>query len=163
MHLGLARWQPAATDVDPGDLLRLSERADRLGLDSIWFNEYHFRRSGLPQRVGLWPIVRQSTIRCRPPRSSPNWTQNAGVDCPTWLRARSRGTRVLRRHAGSPENCIHQLQNLARTTGITHVRCVFIGNGELTPSATLGAMELFAAEVLPACRAINRSVTHSHA
>ncbi|MBV9356393.1 MAG: LLM class flavin-dependent oxidoreductase [Chloroflexi bacterium] len=48
MHLGLSGWQREALNGNPRQLLDLFEHADRLGFDSIWFNEYHFRRKDLP-------------------------------------------------------------------------------------------------------------------
>jgi alkanesulfonate monooxygenase SsuD/methylene tetrahydromethanopterin reductase-like flavin-dependent oxidoreductase (luciferase family) len=55
--------------------------------------------------------------------------------------------------AGDPQACLDQLAALARS-GITHLRLVFNGNGELSNDQALGAMQLFAREVLPGCRAL---------
>ncbi|MCC7368398.1 MAG: LLM class flavin-dependent oxidoreductase [Chloroflexi bacterium] len=48
MHIGLSGWQREAAGDDHQGLLRLFQRADTLGFDSVWLAEYHFRRSGLP-------------------------------------------------------------------------------------------------------------------
>jgi alkanesulfonate monooxygenase SsuD/methylene tetrahydromethanopterin reductase-like flavin-dependent oxidoreductase (luciferase family) len=48
MHIGLAGWQGDATGGDHRAFLALFEQADRLGFDSVWFNEFHFRRQDLP-------------------------------------------------------------------------------------------------------------------
>ncbi|PWK65699.1 LLM class flavin-dependent oxidoreductase [Aminobacter sp. AP02] len=51
--------------------------------------------------------------------------------------------------AGSPEDCVAQLNALAESTGIEAVRLVFNGNGILDMQAAIADMELFAGEVLP--------------
>ena len=55
---------------------------------------------------------------------------------------------------GDPTSCARQIEDLARRTGIGHLRCVFNGNGALDRETTLAGLELFAREVLPACRKI---------
>jgi hypothetical protein len=50
-----------------------------------------------------------------------------------------------------PPACLEQLADLARR-GVRSVRLVFNGNGEWSPRETQAGMELFAREVLPACR-----------
>jgi alkanesulfonate monooxygenase SsuD/methylene tetrahydromethanopterin reductase-like flavin-dependent oxidoreductase (luciferase family) len=58
--------------------------------------------------------------------------------------------------AGTPGECVRQLEALARELGTFHVRCVFNGNGVLSDAETLAGMELFAKEALPTCRAIGK-------
>jgi alkanesulfonate monooxygenase SsuD/methylene tetrahydromethanopterin reductase-like flavin-dependent oxidoreductase (luciferase family) len=48
MRIDLAGWTREATLGDHREFLRLFEHADRLGFDGVWFNEFHFRREGLP-------------------------------------------------------------------------------------------------------------------
>jgi len=48
MRIDLAGWTREATLGDHQDFLGLFERADALGFDGVWFNEFHFRREGLP-------------------------------------------------------------------------------------------------------------------
>jgi alkanesulfonate monooxygenase SsuD/methylene tetrahydromethanopterin reductase-like flavin-dependent oxidoreductase (luciferase family) len=55
---------------------------------------------------------------------------------------------------GDPDACIAEIQRLAREVGTGHLRCTFNALGGLDRATTLHQMELFAAEVLPACRAI---------
>jgi alkanesulfonate monooxygenase SsuD/methylene tetrahydromethanopterin reductase-like flavin-dependent oxidoreductase (luciferase family) len=55
---------------------------------------------------------------------------------------------------GSPETCLREIERVVRTVGTGHLRCVFNALGGLDRAATLAGMELFAQEVLPACRAI---------
>jgi alkanesulfonate monooxygenase SsuD/methylene tetrahydromethanopterin reductase-like flavin-dependent oxidoreductase (luciferase family) len=56
--------------------------------------------------------------------------------------------------AGAPERCVEQIGRLVAETGIGHLRCVFNGNGGLDRETTLAGMDLFAHDVLPACRHI---------
>ena len=67
MHLGLTGWQREALNGDPREYLDLFEYADRLGFDSIWFNEYHFRRTDLayPSAIALAASVIARTERMR--------------------------------------------------------------------------------------------------
>jgi alkanesulfonate monooxygenase SsuD/methylene tetrahydromethanopterin reductase-like flavin-dependent oxidoreductase (luciferase family) len=89
-----------------------------------------------------------------PPSGSCRFAVERGDD-PDALEPRSLETFLAEQAiAGGPEQCIQQLQLLATSTGMSHVRCVFNGNGVVSPDATRGGMELFAAEVLPACPAI---------
>ncbi|HZO27447.1 MAG TPA: LLM class flavin-dependent oxidoreductase [Chloroflexota bacterium] len=55
---------------------------------------------------------------------------------------------------GTPDACIVEIERLAREVGTGHLRCVFNALGALDRATTLAQMELFAEEVLPACRAI---------
>jgi alkanesulfonate monooxygenase SsuD/methylene tetrahydromethanopterin reductase-like flavin-dependent oxidoreductase (luciferase family) len=48
MHIGLTGGQREAIVGDHRELLGLFQEADRLGFDSLWLAEYHFRRTGLP-------------------------------------------------------------------------------------------------------------------
>lgn len=48
MRIDLAGWTREATLGDHQEFLGLFERADRLGFDGVWFNEFHFRRTALP-------------------------------------------------------------------------------------------------------------------
>jgi len=48
MHIGLTGWAKQGTLGTQHEFLRLFERADILGYDSIWLNEFHFMRMGLP-------------------------------------------------------------------------------------------------------------------
>lgn len=48
MRIDLAGWTREATLGDHREFLRIFERADRLGFDGVWFNEFHFRRESLP-------------------------------------------------------------------------------------------------------------------
>ena len=48
MRIDLAGWTREATLGDHREFLRIFERADQLGFDGVWFNEFHFRREGLP-------------------------------------------------------------------------------------------------------------------
>lgn len=59
--------------------------------------------------------------------------------------------------AGDPHACIRQLEALARDPGVGHVRAVFNGNGVLDDETALRGMEIFAREVLPACRTLERT------
>ncbi len=54
---------------------------------------------------------------------------------------------------GTPDACILEVERLAREVGTGHLRCVFNALGGLDRATTLAQMELFAQEVLPACRA----------
>ncbi|MDR7222202.1 LLM class flavin-dependent oxidoreductase [Aminobacter aminovorans] len=54
--------------------------------------------------------------------------------------------------AGSPDDCVTQLEALATSTGIDAVRLVFNGNGIVDMPAATADMELFGREVLPALR-----------
>jgi alkanesulfonate monooxygenase SsuD/methylene tetrahydromethanopterin reductase-like flavin-dependent oxidoreductase (luciferase family) len=67
MHLGLTGWQREALNGDPRQYLDLFEAADRLGFDSIWFNEYHFRRADLqyPSAIALAASAIARTQRMR--------------------------------------------------------------------------------------------------
>jgi alkanesulfonate monooxygenase SsuD/methylene tetrahydromethanopterin reductase-like flavin-dependent oxidoreductase (luciferase family) len=67
MHLGLTGWQREALNGDPRQYLDLFEEADQLGFDSIWFNEYHFRRTDLryPSAIALAASVIARTQRMR--------------------------------------------------------------------------------------------------
>jgi alkanesulfonate monooxygenase SsuD/methylene tetrahydromethanopterin reductase-like flavin-dependent oxidoreductase (luciferase family) len=67
VHLGLTGWQREALNGDPRQFLDLFEDADRLGFDSIWFNEYHFRRTNLayPSAIALAASVIARTERLR--------------------------------------------------------------------------------------------------
>jgi alkanesulfonate monooxygenase SsuD/methylene tetrahydromethanopterin reductase-like flavin-dependent oxidoreductase (luciferase family) len=58
---------------------------------------------------------------------------------------------------GGPGRCIEQIADLIGRTGISHLRCVFSGNGVLDRDTTLEGLALFAREVLPACREIESS------
>jgi alkanesulfonate monooxygenase SsuD/methylene tetrahydromethanopterin reductase-like flavin-dependent oxidoreductase (luciferase family) len=53
---------------------------------------------------------------------------------------------------GTSEECIAQIRQLAAASGITHLRCIFNGNGVLSNEKALAGMSLFAQEVLPALR-----------
>lgn len=53
--------------------------------------------------------------------------------------------------AGDPQACIDHITALAHQ-GVTHLRLVFNGSGVLDDQTALRRMELFAREVLPACR-----------
>jgi alkanesulfonate monooxygenase SsuD/methylene tetrahydromethanopterin reductase-like flavin-dependent oxidoreductase (luciferase family) len=53
--------------------------------------------------------------------------------------------------SGDPDACIQQLAAMARQ-GVTHLRLVFNGTGVYDNRTVLRRMELFAREVLPACR-----------
>lgn len=55
---------------------------------------------------------------------------------------------------GDPGACIAEIERLAREVGTGHLRCTFNALGGLDRATTLAQMELFAAEVLPACRVI---------
>ena len=55
---------------------------------------------------------------------------------------------------GDAEACIVEIERLAREVGTGHLRCTFNALGGLDRATTLAQMTLFAAEVLPACRAI---------
>ena len=55
---------------------------------------------------------------------------------------------------GTPDACIMEIERLAREVGTGHLRCVFNALGGLDRATTLAQMELFAAEVVPACREI---------
>jgi alkanesulfonate monooxygenase SsuD/methylene tetrahydromethanopterin reductase-like flavin-dependent oxidoreductase (luciferase family) len=55
---------------------------------------------------------------------------------------------------GDPDACIREIERLAREVGTGHLRCTFNALGGLDRPTTLAQMELFAAEVLPACRQI---------
>jgi alkanesulfonate monooxygenase SsuD/methylene tetrahydromethanopterin reductase-like flavin-dependent oxidoreductase (luciferase family) len=57
---------------------------------------------------------------------------------------------------GGPDRCLEQMRRLVVDTGISHLRCVFNGNGALAPEAALAGMELFAREAMSAARAIPR-------
>ncbi|MFN8632339.1 MAG: LLM class flavin-dependent oxidoreductase [Chloroflexota bacterium] len=59
---------------------------------------------------------------------------------------------------GSPDECVSEIARLVREVGTGHLRCVFNALGGLDRATTLAQMELFAAEVLPACRAIGPTV-----
>ena len=48
MRIGLAGWLRDSAGGDHQVFLRLFERADELGFDSTWFNEFHFNRTDLP-------------------------------------------------------------------------------------------------------------------
>jgi alkanesulfonate monooxygenase SsuD/methylene tetrahydromethanopterin reductase-like flavin-dependent oxidoreductase (luciferase family) len=53
--------------------------------------------------------------------------------------------------AGTPEQCIAQIERLVEDPGAGHLRAVFNGNGVLDDETALRGMELFAREVLPVC------------
>ena len=55
--------------------------------------------------------------------------------------------------AGDPAACLDQLRALA-ARGVTALRLVFNGNGEVGPAQARAGMELFARELLPLCRAL---------
>jgi alkanesulfonate monooxygenase SsuD/methylene tetrahydromethanopterin reductase-like flavin-dependent oxidoreductase (luciferase family) len=55
--------------------------------------------------------------------------------------------------AGDPQACSDQLTALAGR-GVTELRLVFNGNGEVSPRQAREEMELFARELLPHCRAL---------
>lgn len=59
---------------------------------------------------------------------------------------------------GSPDSCVREIERLAREVGTGHLRCVFNALGGLDRATTLDQMRLFAAEVLPAARAIRGDV-----
>jgi alkanesulfonate monooxygenase SsuD/methylene tetrahydromethanopterin reductase-like flavin-dependent oxidoreductase (luciferase family) len=83
-----------------------------------------------------------------------NFARQRGQD-PDALERRSR-ERFLAEQAiaGTPEECIAQIQNLALAQRCSHLRCIFNGGGELDLPATLAGITLFGREVLPACQAI---------
>lgn len=62
--------------------------------------------------------------------------------------------------AGTPDECIAQIQEIARTIGTTHLRGVFNGNGVLDDNTALHDMALFAQDVLPAVRELSKSPEH---
>jgi alkanesulfonate monooxygenase SsuD/methylene tetrahydromethanopterin reductase-like flavin-dependent oxidoreductase (luciferase family) len=62
---------------------------------------------------------------------------------------------------GDPDDCIRQLQNLAKSTGMHHVRCMFNGTGIIPLDVTRRAMALFAGEVLPVCRTFSAGSVRS--
>ena len=51
--------------------------------------------------------------------------------------------------AGTPEQCIEQIEALRARLGVSSLRCVFNGNGSLDNETAVAAMTLFAGEVLP--------------
>ena len=55
---------------------------------------------------------------------------------------------------GIPDDCILEIERLAREVGVGHLRCVFNAVGGLDRVTTLAPMMLFSEEVLPACRGI---------
>jgi alkanesulfonate monooxygenase SsuD/methylene tetrahydromethanopterin reductase-like flavin-dependent oxidoreductase (luciferase family) len=69
---------------------------------------------------------------------------------------RAARARLIRDQAivGDPDACVAEIGRLAREVGTGHLRLVFNALGGLDRPATVRQMELFAAEVLPACRAI---------
>jgi alkanesulfonate monooxygenase SsuD/methylene tetrahydromethanopterin reductase-like flavin-dependent oxidoreductase (luciferase family) len=58
---------------------------------------------------------------------------------------------------GGPDACIAEIARLAHQVGTGHLRLVFNALGGLDWPTTLRQMELFAAEVLPVCQAIEPS------
>ena len=50
---------------------------------------------------------------------------------------------------GAPDDCIAQIQAVVQRLGVGHLRCTFNGTGAIPRDAALGAMGLFAREVLP--------------
>ena len=64
---------------------------------------------------------------------------------------------LLRRQAivGSPDECIEQIQRIAREIGTGHLRLTPNALGGLDRPTTVAQIELFGREVLPACRDIN--------
>ncbi|MBI2760377.1 MAG: LLM class flavin-dependent oxidoreductase [Chloroflexi bacterium] len=80
---------------------------------------------------------------------------------PDALPVRPRG-QVLREQviAGTPDACIRRITELADEPGTGHLRCVFNGNGVLENDTALRAMNLFARDVLPACREIVPALAH---
>ncbi|AHB47686.1 luciferase [Hyphomicrobium nitrativorans NL23] len=55
---------------------------------------------------------------------------------------------------GDPESCFAQIADLRRRMGIAALRCVFNGNGVLSPPLSMEQMRLFSQEVLPCLRDI---------
>ena len=53
---------------------------------------------------------------------------------------------------GDPESCFQQIADLRRRMGIAALRCVFNGNGVLSPPVSMEQMRLFSREVLPRLR-----------
>jgi alkanesulfonate monooxygenase SsuD/methylene tetrahydromethanopterin reductase-like flavin-dependent oxidoreductase (luciferase family) len=80
----------------------------------------------------------------------------APVDVDDGEAVRVARTNLIRQQAivGDPESCFVEIERLAREVGTGHLRCTFNALGGLDRSTTLAQMTLFAAEVLPACRAI---------
>ena len=64
---------------------------------------------------------------------------------------------LIRRQAivGSPDACIREIGRVARQVGMGHLRLTFNALGGLNRATTLAQLELFAREVLPACRGID--------
>lgn len=63
---------------------------------------------------------------------------------------------LIRRQAivGSPDECVRQIEQIAREIGTGHLRLTANALGGLDRATTLAQIELFGREVLPACRAI---------
>jgi alkanesulfonate monooxygenase SsuD/methylene tetrahydromethanopterin reductase-like flavin-dependent oxidoreductase (luciferase family) len=80
----------------------------------------------------------------------------APVDVNDAEAVRAARVRLIEQQAivGTPDECIMEIERLAREVGTGHLRCVFNALGGLDRATTLAQMTLFAEEVLPACRAI---------
>ena len=63
---------------------------------------------------------------------------------------------LIRRQAivGSPDECVRQIEQIAREIGTGHLRLTANALGGLDRATTLAQIELFGREVLPACRDI---------